>query len=134
MKTGRQDGAAPGGGYERRDLSVRVAGLFLLGLIVSIGVVFLLMALLFNYFAGRAARQDLPPSPLAEARQVPPEPRLLVHGREDLQAMRAAEDSVLHSYGWVDQSAGIVRIPIDRAMDLLADRGLPVRRQKADGR
>jgi hypothetical protein len=33
----------------------------------------------------------------------------------------------LSSYGWVDREAGIVRIPIDRAMDLLAERGLPAR-------
>ena len=31
---------------------------------------------------------------------------------------------MLHSYGWVDQQAGIVRIPIDRAMTLLTERGL----------
>ncbi len=41
--------------------------------------------------------------------------------------MRAAEDQVLNSYRWIDQSAGIVGLPIDRAMDLVAQRGLPVR-------
>ena len=35
----------------------------------------------------------------------------------------------MHSYGWVDQQAGVVRIPIDRAMELLAQRGLPTRPQ-----
>jgi hypothetical protein len=35
------------------------------------------------------------------------------------------EDSILNSYGWVDQKAGIVRIPIERAMDIVAQRGLP---------
>jgi hypothetical protein len=35
----------------------------------------------------------------------------------------------LNSYGWVDQQAGIARIPIDRAMALLAQRGLPTRPQ-----
>ncbi len=35
----------------------------------------------------------------------------------------------MHSYGWVDQPAGVVRIPIDRAMELLAQRGLPTRPQ-----
>ena len=36
------------------------------------------------------------------------------------------ENEVLGSYDWVDQKNGVVRIPIDRAMDLLAQRGLPV--------
>jgi hypothetical protein len=36
------------------------------------------------------------------------------------------EDKVLESYDWVDQNAGVVRIPIEQAMDLVAQRGLPV--------
>jgi cytochrome c oxidase cbb3-type subunit III len=46
-----------------------------------------------------------------------------------LQELRTAEDAVLHSYGWVDRAAGIVRMPIDRAMEVLAERGLPTRAQ-----
>ncbi len=37
---------------------------------------------------------------------------------EDLKALRAQEEQILTSYGWVDKEAGIVRIPIDKAMDL----------------
>ena len=48
--------------------------------------------------------------------QLPPEPRLQNHPREDLLALRRAEDAVLNSYGWVDRTAGIVRIPIDQAI------------------
>jgi hypothetical protein len=44
-----------------------------------------------------------------------------------LQAVRAAENQMLNSYGWVDQQKGIIRIPIARAMDLVARKGLPVR-------
>ena len=44
-----------------------------------------------------------------------------------LAELRAAEDAVLYSYGWVDRAAGIVRIPIDRAMEVLVQRGLPTR-------
>jgi hypothetical protein len=42
-----------------------------------------------------------------------------------LAELRAAEDADLNSYGWIDRKAGKVRIPIDRAMQLLLDRGLP---------
>ena len=43
--------------------------------------------------------------------------------------MRAAEDQILNGYRWVDQAKGQVRIPIDRAIDMLAQRGLPARAQ-----
>jgi hypothetical protein len=76
-------------------------------------------------------RADRPISPLADVRQIPPEPRLQVNGVADLQDFRAKEEGVLHSYGWIDRKAGSVRIPIGRAMDLLLQRGLPTTPQKA---
>jgi hypothetical protein len=48
---------------------------------------------------------------------------------DDLAALRAQEDDQLNHYGWIDKKAGIVRIPIERAMELTAARGLPVRGQ-----
>lgn len=57
----------------------------------------------------------------------PPEPRLEEVPGAQLRALRAAEDSILGSTAWVDRSAGIARIPIDRAIDLLAGRQLPAR-------
>ena len=49
---------------------------------------------------------------------MPPEPRLQTNPREDLSELRASEDELLDSYGWVDKNAGVVRIPIDEAMKL----------------
>jgi hypothetical protein len=81
---------------------------------------------LFQAFSTRLAQQDMPPSPLAQTRpHIPPQPRLQVAPVQELQQMRAAEEALLHSYGWSDQAAGIVHIPIDRAMTLLVERGLP---------
>jgi hypothetical protein len=60
-----------------------------------------------------------------------PDPRLEVDERGQLNGIRLAEENTLYSYGWVDEKAGTVRIPIDRAIDLLAQRGLPVRSQGA---
>lgn len=54
-------------------------------------------------------------------------PHLQVDPHDDLVALRAREDTELNSYGWVDRSNGIVRLPIERAMDWLLERGLPVR-------
>lgn len=48
---------------------------------------------------------------------------------DTLKQLRATENAVLTTYGWVDRDNGIVRIPIDRAMDLILQRGLPTRPQ-----
>jgi hypothetical protein len=45
----------------------------------------------------------------------------------DLKDYRADQERILKGYGWVDSQAGIVRIPVDRAMDLLLQKGYPVR-------
>lgn len=54
-----------------------------------------------------------------------PQPRLETDERGQIYSFRLQEEQKLHSYGWVDQNAGVVRIPIDRAMELIAQRGLP---------
>ena len=116
-----------GQGYETRDLSLRAVVMFGIGLFVLSGVTLLLMGGMFNYFAARRAKFDVPPSPLAETRPPPPGPRLQVNPTQELKELQAAEEAVLNSYAWVDREGGRVRIPIDRAMELLAERGLPVR-------
>ena len=55
-----------------------------------------------------------------------PAPKLLVREPQNLDALRAHERDVLTTYGWVDQNAGTIRIPIDKAKDLLIQRGLAV--------
>ncbi len=120
-------------GHERLDVNVRAVALFGGGMLVFIGGILLWMAGMFEYFAGRPAKPVMPPSPLAISRQLPPEPRLQVDPARDLQDMRAQEDAVLNSYGWVDRKAGIVRLPIHRAIDLLAERGLPARPEGKGG-
>jgi hypothetical protein len=58
-----------------------------------------------------------------------PQPRLEGDERREINDFREQEEQTLNSYGWVDQKAGVVRIPIDRAMQLMAQRGLPTRPQ-----
>ncbi len=84
---------------------------------------------LFSFYERRQARQDQPGAPLAPAergRQFPT-PRLQERPFADINQLRAHEKQVLESYGWVDQGAGVARIPIEEAMKLTAQRGLPVR-------
>jgi hypothetical protein len=56
---------------------------------------------------------------------LPPEPRLQISPSADWAEMFARERAILHSYGWVDRSRGIVHIPIERAMEMIAQHGLP---------
>src|SRR5581483_882040 len=57
-----------------------------------------------------------------------PKPNLQVDDdHAQMASLLAAQNEKLNSYGWIDRSNGIVRIPIDRAMDLILERGLPTR-------
>jgi hypothetical protein len=114
-------------GHEERDVQLRPIVISGMSLALLAGLSLLAMWLLFDYFAARRARLEVVPSPVFEARQLPPEPRLQISPQQDMRQMRAAEMAALHSYGWVDRQAGIVRIPIERAIELLAERGLPTR-------
>ena len=60
-----------------------------------------------------------------------PTPRLQTDdGNMDVAEMHAREDILLNHYSWVDAQKQVVRIPIARAMQLLAQRGLPVQGQQ----
>ena len=119
-----------GRGHETRDASMRNVIAFGVALLVLIVVGLLVSEGVLHYFE---VRQSLgpPASPFESVRTLPPAPRLQVAPVEDLARYRAAQESTLNSYGWVDQKAGVVRIPIDRAMDLLLERGLPARARAA---
>lgn len=114
-------------GYEVSDANARSLALSGIGLFAIILAALALMYGALVFFERRHEKTAEPPHVLAEARQIPPAPRLQITPERDLQAFLAAEDSVLHGYGWVAREAGIVRIPIDSAMALLLRRGLPVR-------
>jgi hypothetical protein len=63
-----------------------------------------------------------------------PTPRLQTDdGYQEIADMHAKEDLLLENYSWVDQGKGTVRIPIERAMELIAERGLPVVPANAPG-
>jgi hypothetical protein len=115
--------------HEESDVNIRGIFAFAGALIVVAVIVHVAMWLLLRFFDVRADRQDRIDYPLAieQERRLPPEPRLQTNPREDLQNLRTSENDILTSYGWVDRNAGIVRIPIDEAIKLTLQRGLPAR-------
>lgn len=122
--------------HEASDVNIGGIFAFALGLFIAAVIIHFMVWLLFQYFSGREARRVRPDYPLAvgQEQRVPPAPRLQVNPREDLRLLRQSEDAVLDSYGWADKNAGVVRIPIDKAMELTVQRGLPAREESNDRR
>jgi|DewCreStandDraft_4_1066084.scaffolds.fasta_scaffold04286_9 hypothetical protein len=114
--------------HETRDLRARpIVVATVVGVLVTVGIfagLYVLTAALDRYVQRTAPS----PNPLAAvAPKEPPAPRLQPAPVKDLLELRAWEDSQLHHYGWVDKANGIARIPIERAIEILAERGLPAR-------
>lgn len=109
------------------EINVRVLARLTVGLMVLVAVAMVLMWFLTSSMFQSEKSQDPPPPLMVEARvqHVPPSPRLQSHPFADLDSLRAEEEARLGSYGWVDEPAGVAHIPIDRAKDLLVERGLP---------
>jgi hypothetical protein len=82
---------------------------------------------MFEFMDYREVNAEQPRSPLATPTgALPPGPVLLTNEPANLDAFQRREDLKLSTYGWTDEAAGVVRIPIDRAKALLLERGLPV--------
>ena len=112
-------------GYETRDANTSGILLFLALLATTVVLVLLFAWGLFRQYS-LSINNKPPDSPFTGVREVPSAPRLQVTPREDLQRILADQQSKLETYGWEDRQAGTVRIPIERAMDLLVQKGLPV--------
>jgi len=116
---------------EVSDVNVWAVGKFAIALVL-LGI-FSLAGLfaLFHYFIESTGGREPAVTRNFEinAENRPPAPQLEVAERLDLARERAAEDKLLTTYGWADRQSNTVRIPIDRAIDLLAQQGLPSRPQ-----
>lgn len=139
-------------GYEVTDVSIQGVVVFLVGLFISVGVFFVFCFGMGKVINNALVKRDGPPNkwntptvsesgklknmesnPAGEQIQLQqltqkfPTPRLQTDdGSQDLADLHQREDLLLDHYSWVDKSEGKVRIPIDRAMEILAQRGLPV--------
>ena len=138
-------------GYEKSDVRVTGIVVFLTALFIFVAVIGVLSYGIGKVINARMNREDgpnskwtktvdirqlgnMPSSPelqnrVAELTQTFPTPRLQADngdGAEDLAALHQRESLLLNNYSWIDRSKGTVRIPIERAMELIAQRGLPV--------
>ncbi|MGA9039418.1 MAG: hypothetical protein WB421_02680 [Terriglobales bacterium] len=128
-------------GFEPRDLQPGGLYGFFVGLAVATAIVFFIMLGVYHFMDRYERSHEPPMSPMAKAEKdtresnAPevakqmestfPQPRLEINERTEIRDFRLKEEQQLHSYGWVDQPAGTVHIPIDQAMQLIAARGLP---------
>lgn len=136
-------------GYERSDVGITGIVVFLTALAIFVAVGGVLCYGIGKVINARMNKEDgpnskwtktvdvrqlgnLPSNPelqnkMAEITQSFPTPRVQTDdGNQDIADLHAREDLLLSNYTWVDESKGIVRIPIERAMELIAQRGLPV--------
>ena len=119
---------SPGVAAEPDRLSARLVVRFAVILTVVSIACLLIVYGFFRFFESRTRKTEAGPTPV-EAEQprtaeqkLPPEPRLEIDPQAHLARLHAEEDAVLRTYGWVDKPNGVVRIPIDRAMQLLVER------------
>ena len=138
--TEKHETGAANEGFEREDLSAAGVIYFLLALVAMTVVSAFLLRGLYEFLDKREKAEQPAVSPLVtnapvDTRNIPrsypqgafPNPKLEEDERDQLNGIRLTEEQTLNSYGWVDEKAGTIHIPIDRAMDLIAQRGLPVR-------
>jgi hypothetical protein len=124
--------------FEREDLGAKPILTFLITLTVGCVLVALVLRGMYSYLSAyenhhQPVQSPLVPPARVETRMVTPgdiarfpQPRLEGDELLEINDFRRLEEK-LNSYGWVDQQAGVVRIPIERAIQLVAQRGLPTR-------
>jgi hypothetical protein len=130
-------------GFEQEDLSPQGVFYFMGGLAVLGVVIYFILVGMYRYLDNYDRTHQPPANPMASTTGVDPQsmtypqiqgqvqntfPKPVLEYSEQTQYIEELkkQNEVLSSYDWVDQQNGIVRIPIDRAMDLLAQHGLPV--------
>jgi hypothetical protein len=117
--------------FEPSDAMIGRAALWGGAVLILIFIFMLLVFFLVGGLTSYRAAVEPTPLPLIDIRPTPPAPRLQPNpidqltAEEELLKFKAEQEYILNSYGWVNESAGIVRIPIDRAMQLLAEDASP---------
>ena len=110
-------------GYETRDVKMKVIVWLVVSVVVlTVGSMVGLAGLLDVYEVEATDRDEAPPA--LEDNEPPPAPRLQANPNRDYAEFREEQERELNSYGWVDREKGVVRIPIDRAIEMSLEREL----------
>jgi hypothetical protein len=120
----------PGAKYEHTDIDPSIGYKFGLWLLVAMFISFGIVYGAFWFFEGQAQSANVAAMkyPLAAGQaKEPPAPNLQTQPFRDIYQLRHAEDEKLSSYGWVDKDGGVARIPIDRAIEVMLQRGFTSR-------
>jgi hypothetical protein len=116
----------PGVRYESSDIDIR--GVLLTGAGIALVTAFCAGVMYFPFEHFKHVREQAAAIEAAGATarvQLPPEPRLQRSPSSDWREYSKAQQAELNRYAWVDRQKGVVAIPIDRAIELVAQRGLP---------
>lgn len=120
--------------HEDTDVDVATVLKFGAGLFVTVVACAIIVRIIFGVLDRQATARDPQVSPLAlPAGQLPPGPRLVLREPVELAKFRAEETATIEGYGWVDQTGGVTRIPVEEAKKLLVQRGVPARTTGAAG-
>ena len=121
-----------GAGYEHTDASIWTIVKFGFWLMVSAVVVHIGLAFMYVMLKEQSIDLSQPRYPMAANAEptLPAPPRLQQFPMKELYDFRVIEERTLHGYGWVDKAAGTVHIPIEEAMRLTVERGLPSRAEQ----
>jgi hypothetical protein len=138
------DSHAPGGGepvhtdvaWEKADISTSSIYIYLIGLAVSVTLSYAVCVFVLRGTNHVVEQSDTPPPPIRQEMggaydAMPPEPRLQgVPGHEndpqaDLREKMQKDIRGMKQYQMMDQSSGTAEIPVEDAMKLIVEKGLP---------
>jgi hypothetical protein len=112
------------------DSEIHVKGIFgaVVGLALLVAVSFAAMFTFSKVLKSQSIARDPAPLPVAEANQPRPRPRAALQAdpAADMAKFAKEEEAALTSYAWVDRAGGVAQIPLERALDIVAERGLPI--------
>ncbi|MDB6148545.1 MAG: hypothetical protein JWO45_2209 [Spartobacteria bacterium] len=118
--------AAPtGAGHEHKDADPVSLATIAAILALCLALILLTVWLMLHALNARRPAANEPKREIASEQELFPEPRLEANSSNQFPKWRAQETMELTGYGWIDREHGVVRIPIDQAMRLLVERGLP---------
>ena len=115
--------------HEESDVNVGAIIRFGLGLLLIAVFIHVFLWWLQGTYSRQNQRAQTQVYPLAAGQQdrLPPSPRFQENPQQELQDLRAKQGALLEGYGWVDKEGGVARIPIEDAMKMVVERGLPTR-------